>query len=177
MKNSHACILTALVGLSFGLTSCDTMNDSFSDGYNPLDPPGGATTGVQDPYALAFTPGSFLQTVSPSTVFFAKFPAMEDQPTKILPDYTDVKVISTKGAYVKVEVVNTGEVGYVPSVMLCEKRSPNEVAVTPGLGEVPVTPGIVPGGEAPTALPYVAPEPEVPGIEPPEIVDPSKPAE
>lgn len=169
--------LAALVAGSLALVSCDSMNEPLTSGYNPLDPPGGASTRLQDPYGPAFVPGSFLQTVSPSTAFFAKFPGMEDQPSKILPDYTDVKVISTRDVYVKVEVVDTGEVGYVPSVMLGEKRSPDEVPVTPGLGEVLVTPGIGNGDEVPPVLPEEAPEPEVPGIQAPEVVDPSRPAE
>jgi hypothetical protein len=102
---------------------------------------------------------------------------MEDQPNKVLPDYTDVKIISTKGSYVKVEVVDTGEVGYVPSIMLGEKRSPNEIPVTPGVGEIPVTPDLLPEPQVPSGLPDVAPEPEIQGIQPPEIIDPSKPAE
>ncbi|MBK1831267.1 hypothetical protein JIN77_11050 [Verrucomicrobiaceae bacterium R5-34] len=152
---------------------------------NPLDPPGSgigiATT--SDPYGPTFTAGTFLQTVSPQTAFFTSFPKQETQPAKTLPDFTDVKVISTKGSYVKVEVVDTGEVGYVPSVMLGEKRSPNEVPVTPGAGEVEVTPGIAPdpvGSDPSPSLDIpggVAPDPEVPGIKPPEIVNPNLPAE
>ena len=167
------------------LVSCDSFNQPLggSDTYNPLDAPGGTVaTGPTDPYGPAFTAGTFLQTVSPSTSFFLKFPREDDQPSKILPDYTDVKVISTKGSYVKVEVVDTGEVGFVPSVMLGEKRSPEEVPVTPPATDVPVIPGEAPNPEVPPATdipepPAVAPEPEVPGIEPPKVVDPATPAE
>jgi hypothetical protein len=185
MKNSHTYTLSALLAMSVALTSCGNNASLGGGGYNPLDAPGGMNS-QQDPYGPAFTPGSFLQTVSPSTAFFAKFPGQEDQPSKILPDYTDVKVVSTKGSYVKVEVVDTGEVGYVPSVMLGEKRSPNEVPVTPGVGEVLVTPDLDPAAGASAGasdiplvpnVPAVAPEPEHPGIEPPQVVDPSRPAE
>ncbi len=179
MKSTNLLTLSALASISIALVSCDTFNKPLggSDAYNPLDAPGGQSSAQADPYGPAFTPGTFLQTVSPSTAFFAKFPKEDDQPTKILADYTDVKVISTKGSYVKVEVVDSGEIGFVPSVMLGEKRSPNEVPVTPGAGEIPVTPGLAPEPEASVDVPAVAPEPEVPGIKPPEVVDPSQPAE
>jgi len=65
--------------------------------------------------------------------------------------------------------------------MLGEKRSPNEVPVTPNPGEVDVTPGIAPEPELilPESpdIPSVAPDPEVPGLKPPEVVDPTLPAE
>ncbi|BDS07725.1 hypothetical protein NT6N_27650 [Oceaniferula spumae] len=175
--------LITLPPIALALMSCDALNKPLDggDASNPLDPPGrgDAIATTSDPYGPLFTPGTFLQTVSPQTAFFANFPKAEDQPSKTLADFTDVKVISTKGSYVKVEVVDTGDVGYVPSVMLGEKRSPNEVPVTPGAGEVPVTPGIAPD-PAPAAspdVPSVAPDPEVPGIQPPEVIDPSRPAE
>lgn len=182
-------LLTLPAAACLSMVSCDSLNKPLggSDAYNPLDAPGGTVASENaDPYGPAFTPGTFLQTVSPSTAFFLKFPKEEDQPSKILPDYTDVKVISSKGSYVKVEVVDTGEVGYVPSVMLGEKRSPEEVPVTPPATDVPVIPGEAPEPEVPGIpdqpqpepdAPAVAPEPEVPGIEPPKVVDPSKPAE
>lgn len=163
MKHS---VFLPLSSLALVLVSCD-FNQPLpgNDAYNPLNPPGSGTQiGVTDPYGPSISAGSFLQTVSANTAFFSKFPQGTDQPTKTLPNYTDVKVISSKGSYAKVEVVNTGEVGYVPTVMLGEKRSPNEVPVTGGAGEVPVTPGI-------------APEPEIPDIQPPEVGDPSQPAE
>ncbi len=178
MKHPNFLTLSACVSVSLALVSCDTFNKPLggSDAYNPLDAPGSssATASEEDPYAPTFSPGTFLQTVSPNTVFFLKFPKGDEQPDKTLANNTDVKVVSTKGSYVKVEVVDTGEVGYVPSIMLGEKRSPNEVPVTPGAGEIPVTPGMAPD---PVDVPEVAPEPEIPGIEPPEVVDPSKPAE
>jgi len=181
--------LLTLPTIAMALVSCDTFNQPLGsgDGGNPLDAPGSGTaiaTTTADPYGPLFTAGTFLQTVSPQTAFFPNFPKAEDQPTKTLDDYTDVKVISTKGSYVKIEVVDTGEVGYVPSVMLGEKRSPNEVPVTPGVGEVPVTPGISPDAGVPDPtvpstpdIPSVAPDPEVPGLAPPEVVDPTQPAE
>ncbi len=192
MKHRYLLLVPSLASAGALLVSCSSINQPLSsDGSNPLDPPGRTSTAEEDPYGPHFTPGTFLQTVSPKTALFSTFPKGNDQPAKTLSDHTDVKVISTKGSYVKVEVVDTGEVGYVPSVMLGEKRSPNEVPVTPGASEMPASPGVAPEPEAsapeatpvvppPTPeleVPTVAPEPEIPGIEPPEVIDPSKPAE
>ena len=159
-------VIFSISSLALTLVSCD-FNQPLpgNDVYNPLNAPGsGGQLGVVDSYGPSISPGSFLQTTSPTTAFFSRFPQAEDQPNKTLPNYTDVKVISVKGSYVKVEVVNSGDVGFVPSVMLGEKRSPNEVPVTAGPGEVPVTPGI-------------APQPEIPEVAPPGIGDPSQPSE
>ncbi len=179
MKYRHLLVIPSLASAAALLASCGSMNQPLGsgDGSNPLDAPGSGTATQEDPYGPNFTPGTFLQTISPNTAFFSSFPKGNDQPTKTLSNHTDVKVISTKGSYVKVEVVDTGEVGYVPSVMLGEKRSPQEVPVTPAAGEVDVTPGAAPEPEVPSIDPPVAPEPEVPGIQAPEVVDPSKPAE
>lgn len=176
MKYVNLLALSALASVTVALVSCDSFNQPLGDGdaSNPLDAPGRGDAATNDPYGPAFTPGTFLQTISPNTAFFPKFPKGSDQPSKTLSDFTDVKVISTKGSYVKIEVVDTGDVGFVPSVMLGEKRSPNEVPVTPGAGEIPVTPGIAP---EPADVPFVAPDPEIPGIQPPEVIDPTQPAE
>jgi hypothetical protein len=158
--------ILALSSVALTVVSCD-FNQPLpgNDAYNPLNVPGaGAPLGIADSSGSSYSAGSFLQTTSSMTAFYSSFPKGAEQPTKTLANYTDVKVISTKGSYVKVEVVNTGDVGYVPSVMLGEKRSPNEVPVTAAPGEIPVTPGI-------------APEPAVPDIQPPEVGDPSRPSE
>lgn len=167
----------AVSGLAVALVSCESMNEPLSDsgGSNPLDPPGrNQASSESASYTQSYPPGTFLQTTSSQTMFYSKFPRSNDQPTKMLSDATDVKVVSSKGSYTKVEVIDTGEVGYVPSMMLGEKRSPNEVAVTPGMGEVPVTPGMAPEPEDLSEVPV---EPEVPSLVPPENIDPSLPAE
>lgn len=144
------------------LVSCDIHSSLPNNGgYNPLNPPGAGSELNSGDHGSIYTAGAFLQTISPTTAFFAFLPKGTEAPTKVLPLGTDVKVISTKGSYVKVELVNTtGEVGYIPDVMLGVKRSPNEVPVTPagGLGEE-------------------APPEEIPEMAPPGTVDPSRPSE
>ena len=146
------------------LVSCDFNQPLPNNGYNPLSYPGGNQSATTNPYSSLFTPGAFLQTVSPMTAFYYNYPKDMEQPNKTIPQNTDVKVISTKGTYIKVEVVHSGDVGYIPSVMLGSKRSPDEVPVTTDRRGYPVTPGITPahGREE---------------IQPPELGDPSRPAE
>jgi len=151
---------------SLVLVSCDFDTSLPNNGaYDPLGSPnGGEQLGIVDPYGASYTPGSFLQTTSPMTAFYSRFPQSMDQPDKTLPNGVDVKVISVKGSYIKVEVVNTGDVGFVPSVMLGEKRSPNEVPVTADPRGMQVTPG-------------EAPRTEELSVQAPGLLDPSRPAE
>lgn len=162
-----------LVLLALSLVSCDSLNQPLGSGdSNPLDAPiaNAPREVVEEPSVSQHIPGTFLQTESAQTSFFSFYPKVQDQPSKILPDYTDVKVISNKGSYVKVEVVDSGEVGYVPAVMLGDKREPEPSPVvtdTPAAPVAPFTPDI----------PSIAPDPEIPGLGPPEVIDLSRPAE
>ena len=159
-------VIFSVSSLALALVSCD-FNQPLPGGdvYNPLNTAGASgQLDIVDTSGPSISPGGYMQTTSSMTALFSRFPGPNDQPSKTLSNYTDVKVISIKGSYVKVEVVNTGDVGYVPAVMLGEKRSRNEVQVTSGLGGVPVTPGM-------------APQPEILDVAPPELGDASRPSE
>ena len=83
------------------LTSCAVNRPLASTGgHNPLDAAGsGVTEGTSEveQQDQNYRPGTFLQTTSPSTPLFAKFPKSSDQPISAIPDFAEVKVISTKG--------------------------------------------------------------------------------
>ena len=141
------------------LVSCsNSYQPSSSSDRGWSGPPRAIPADELDDYGPDFTPGSYLQTINPSSPFFMSYPRIEDQPYKLLPDSTQVKVVSLKGSYAKVEVVRSGEVGYVPSIMLGEKRSSNEVPLTPTIND------------------NTNNEQLTPDISP-ELVDPSRPAE
>ena len=141
------------------LVSCsNSYQPSSSSDRGWSGPPRAIPADELDDYGPDFTPGSYLQTINPSSPFFMSYPRIEDQPYKLLPDSTEVKVVSLKGSYAKVEVVRSGEVGYVPSIMLGEKRSSNEVPLTPTIND------------------NTNNEQLTPDISP-ELVDPSRPAE
>ena len=193
------------------VTSCSSFNQPISDtlGSNPLDTAGSTASSTpgskpSTPPVTRHSPGVFLQTTSSNTPLFSKFPRSSDQPDSTLGNSTKVKVISSKGSYTKIETVKSGQVGYVPSVMLGKQRSSNEIAVIPG-GSFVKEDSFIPDNsyvpeplptllpeEAPAEipaeipenftnvdddLPFIAPEPENKGIEPPVIVDPLLPAE
>ncbi len=141
------------------LVSCsNSYQPSSSSDRGWSGPPRAIPADELDDYGPDFTPGSYLQTINPSSPFFMSYPRIEDQPYKLLPDSTEVKVVSLKGSYAKVEVVRSGEVGYVPSIMLGEKRSSNQVPLTPTIND------------------NTNNEQLTPDISP-ELVDPSRPAE
>ncbi|MDG1357259.1 MAG: hypothetical protein P8P36_03605 [Akkermansiaceae bacterium] len=124
MKSSRFVLLSASVVLCFNMVSCNNAYQSTNRaGDGRFGPPRAIPTDDPEMYGPEIIPGRYLQTISPSSVFFSSYPSIEDQPDRILPNYTDVKVVSVKGVYVKVELIDTGAVGYVPSIMLGEKRS------------------------------------------------------
>ncbi|MGJ8676024.1 MAG: hypothetical protein ACSHX0_00760 [Akkermansiaceae bacterium] len=155
--------------LTLGLTacalvSCGSIGQPFepSDGFNPLDIAGqSAVAASSDSNTDGYEQGAFLVTTSPNTILFSKFPSnASDQPSLILAEYTDVKVISTKSSYTKIEVVDTGEVGFVPTIMLGEKRSENEIPVIPGAEYLPTDeqiPSLLPDGVEPYSTEYQDP--------------------
>lgn len=138
------------------MSSCSDMNRPLDSGFNPLDSPGSRSEAeVVDVSTPAYTPGQWLETTIPSTAFFHSISA-NAQPDKILPVGTILKVISTEGTYVQVEL-ESGDVGYVPAIMVAER---------PAAGELPIVPVVPlgPDGVAPDPVPGVggpAPEPEV----------------
>ena len=152
------------------LVSCSNSYRPSSSDRGWSGPPRAIPADELDDYGPDFTPGSYLQTINPSSPFFMSYPRIEDQPYKLLPDSTEVKVVSLKGSYAKVEVVRSGEVGYVPSIMLGEKRSSNQVPLTPNSNSnsnTNLNPKLTPSTNNEQLTPDISPE----------LVDPSRPAE
>ncbi|MDC1406033.1 hypothetical protein N8314_00600 [Akkermansiaceae bacterium] len=152
------------------LVSCSNSYRPSSSDRGWSGPPRAIPADELDDYGPDFTPGSYLQTINPSSPFFMSYPRIEDQPYKLLPDSTEVKVVSLKGSYAKVEVVRSGEVGYVPSIMLGEKRSSNQVPLTPNSNSnsnTNLNPNLTPSNNNEQLTPDISPE----------LVDPSRPAE
>lgn len=183
-------------------SSMDSMKSDVS-GTNPLDPAGSFKV-KEKKTEVGFAPGSFLTTQAANTALFGKYPSRFTQPIKTLASNTEVKVISSQTSYTKVELVNTGEVGYVPTVMLGKRR---ETRIDPAFSVAtdssfdvnssePIVPDLaplndlLPEGEAVSSsdtssagfsviedLPFIAPAPENTGIAPPEDVNPLLPTE
>jgi len=188
MNSPH--ILT-LGGLAVALVSCGALKKfeqplNGSSGFDPLSAPGMGqnNSAVVVPTAPSYQPGQWLETSMPNATFFRVIPTGAATADKMLTVATPLKVISTSGTYVKVEL-DSGEVGFVPEIMVAERSADSSVPVAPppidGLAPLPdvapdpeipglpVAPPPVPVVPAP--VPDVAPPPEVPGITPPKVID------
>lgn len=136
--------------------------------FDPLVAPGMGRSGP-GVVGTGHKPGSIVQALMGNAAFFTERPKGNADASKLLDRGTEMKVISDDGSYVKVEL-NSGEVGYVPSVLVGDPASmvPEVEGVptgTPGEFQVyPPLPGTVPvetiplDPNAPVVPPEVAPD-------------------
>jgi hypothetical protein len=153
-----------------GLVGCDTMTRPITSGdFDPLRPPGSGNYASTNTGAV-FSAGKFVRTIMDNAAFFKTRPKGDGDADQLLKRGTMMKVISNSESYVKVEL-DSGEVGFVPTVML---EDPNAVQTGPVTrpGEIQVYPPLDGNGQAFPAVP--------PGQQPPEgsiptIIDPDAP--
>ena len=136
------------------MSSCSDMNRPLDSSVNPLDSRGSRDAEGVDVSIPAYMPGQWLETTIPSTAFFYAISATA-QPDKILPVGTVLKVITTEGTYVQVEL-ESGDVGYVPAIMVAQRPAAGQVPIVP-LGPDGFVPDPVPGVVGPAPEPEVAP--------------------
>lgn len=111
-----------------------------------------------------------------NTAFFKVRPKGDADPDKLLKHNTSMKVITSSESYVKVEL-DSGEVGFVPTVML---ENPNAPVVPPmtGAGQYQVYPPLPGGGMTGVGEPLPAFDPK--GLPPegaiPTVIDPEAPS-
>jgi hypothetical protein len=108
-----------------------------------------------------------------NTAFFKTRPKGEADADKLLTRGTSMKVISTSDSYLKVEL-DSGEVGFVPSVMLEDPNVAAQVPIT-APGEYQVYPPL-PGSGIGQPLPVVDPAGMPPEGAIPTVIDPDAPA-
>lgn len=150
-----------------GLAACNTLNSPISSSnFNPLSPPGGGVKTGEN--TAGFKPGDQVKAAMDGTAFFKKLPKGNADADKTLTRDTKMKVIRVADSYLQVELDQSGEVGYVPSVMVSDPRgssagrpgSPNEYQVYPPLPDsgspLPPPPadptGLPPEGTIPTVI-------------------------
>lgn len=162
----HLTVLSASALLGF--TACETMNKPLNGGdFDPLMPPGGAARLTSN--QTGFRGGDLVRSVMDNTAFYKQLPKGEADADKLLLRGTGMKVIRAANSYLQVELDVTGEVGYVPSVMVESATGP--VGGTQPLGgQYQVYPPL-PGG----ALPPVDPAGLPPDGAIPSVIDPSLP--
>ncbi|BCU75957.1 hypothetical protein llg_06720 [Luteolibacter sp. LG18] len=166
------------VAAALTLASCDTLNRplSTSGDFDPLTAPGSLRKNdLGQAGGSSFSPGQFVRAVTDNTAFFVKRPRGEGDADKLLKLGTQMKVISTDGAYLKVEL-DSGEVGYVASVLVTDPSAP--VAGLPGApGEVQVYPPLPGGPVKPIdqSIPLIPPGETPPSGAVPTVIDPAAP--
>lgn len=167
------CYAPLTIAAAVALVSCESMTGPLSSGdFDPLAPPGSNRT-VQVSSNSGFTPGQFVRAAMNDTAFFLKRPRGEADADKLLKLDTPMKVVANDDAYVKVEL-DSGEVGYVPSVMLTDPNAP--AAGLPGSpGEIQVYPPLTPITPVNDTLPVVPPSEVPPGGAIPSVIDPAAP--
>jgi hypothetical protein len=170
-------ISTLAAASVLGLVACDTMTAPLSNSgdFDPLRPPGSnlkKSTTVAGP---SYKAGQFVRASMGNTAFFKNRPKGDADADKLLSRGTSMKVISTSGSYLKVELDN-GEVGFVPSVMVENPNAATPTAATTGRpGEFQVYPPLpMTGGNQP--LPALDPAGLPPDGAIPTVIDPEAPA-
>jgi len=159
---------------AIGLAACNTSNGPTDFGMaDPLRAPGtDVSTSSTD--TEGFNAGQFVRATVDNTAFYLKRPKGDVDADKLLRRGTSMKVISTSGNYLKVEL-DSGEVGFVPPVMVEDAAgassstgalpsNPNEIQLYPPL----------PGSTQP--LPPVAPGEQPPAGAIPTVIDPDAPS-
>ena len=148
--------------LAVVLASCETGQLTTGGNFDPLTAPGSgrspqlAQTGLR--------PGSFVRNSIDNAAFFNKRPKGDAEADRQLPANTEMKVISDDGSFVKVEL-NSGEVGYVPSVLVSDQNAAAVPTVSPDAIQVyPALPGSIPPALPDTGSPTIPPviDPDAP---------------
>ena len=156
------------------LAGCETMNQPISSGdFDPLRPPGG---NIGAPAAAdsgpRYTAGQFVRAAIPNTAFYKKRPSGDGDADKLLKRGTSMKVISTSGSYLKVEL-DSGEIGFVPTVMV-EDPNAAPASATTMPGEFQVYPPLT--GDQGGPLPIIDPAGLPPEGAIPTVIDPEAPS-
>jgi hypothetical protein len=153
--------ILVLGSCALALASCETGQISTQGDFDPLVPPGSGRTAVAA--RSGYKPGSFVRTNMDNVAFFSKRPKGDSEAEKTLAGNTEMKVIADDGNYVKAEL-NSGEVGYVPSVQVTDQKS--GLAPVGSVNEFQVYP------PAPGSVPPVV-DPNIPST--PSVIDPDAP--
>jgi hypothetical protein len=162
--------LTAVAVL--GLAACETMTGPITDGnFDPLQVPGSNTTTVST--GPSYKAGQFVRTSMDNTAFFKTRPKGDADADKLLTRDTSMKVISISGTYVKVEL-DSGEVGFVPSIMVEDPSTTANPVLTANPGEFQVYPPL--STDFQTPLPIIDPAGLPPEGAIPTVIDPEAPA-
>lgn len=162
-----------IIPAAMALVACESMNRPIngSSSFDPLTPPGSGMRLADNSYGPELSPGQFVTANIPNTAFYKNKPKGTEDADKLLAQGTNMKIVSNDSSYVKVEL-DSGEVGWVPSVMVASANSSPELVPIDGAYQVyPPLPG---GGQF-EPLPVIDPNGLPPAGAIPTIIDPDAP--
>ena len=160
-----------IISVALTLAACGTYspaNGSYGD-FDPTQVPGSGMNRADTSYGPTITPGQFVTANIPNTAFYKAKPKGNEDADKLLSLGSNMKIVSNDGSYVKVEL-DSGEVGWVPSVMV----SSSTTDLVPIDGAYQVYPPLPEGG-ALEPLPTLDANGQPPGGSIPTIIDPNAP--
>lgn len=160
-----------IISVALTLAACGTYspaNGSYGD-FDPTQVPGSGMNRADTSYGPTITPGQFVTANIPNTAFYKAKPKGNEDADKLLGLGSNMKIISNDGSYVKVEL-DSGEVGWVPSVMV----SSSTTDLVPIDGAYQVYPPLPESG-ALEPLPTLDANGQPPGGSIPTIIDPNAP--
>lgn len=143
-----------------------------SGSFDPLKPPGSGLSNTTTSYGPDLSPGAFVTANIPNTAFYKEKPKDGQDADKLLALGTNMKIVSSDPNYVKVEL-DSGEVGFVPAVMVAAANSGPEMIPIDGAYQVYPP---LPGTGALEPLPVIDPNGLPPEGAIPTIIDPDAPA-
>lgn len=129
MKSSRLLPTAAILSLASCAQITSTLQEPITSDYNPLDGPSAPSVRNKSfqPTGPSYKPGQWVETAMPNATFFRKIPAGNATADQVLTRGIPLKVISTKGSYLKVELEG-GSVGYVPTIMVAEPSSSTDTS-------------------------------------------------
>jgi hypothetical protein len=171
------CLSALTVAASLGLVACDTLKSPItsSGDFDPLRPPGSSSRLVAAQQGPSLSAGQFVRASMDNTAFFKNKPSGAADADKLLKRNTSMKVVSTSGTFVKVEL-DSGEVGFVPAIMVEDPAALVSQTAVPGNGVYQVYPPLPQTG-AGEPLPILDPSGLPPDGAIPTIIDPDAPVE
>lgn len=133
MAYPHAMkMISALTSCAMlAMVSCEDMNGvGQSSGFDPLQVPGAQSDANEPTGPPRIRPGQFVTAAIDNTVFYNQRPGPEAEADKLLKRGTSMRVINATGSLLRVEL-DSGEVGFVPSVMAEQSDSVPVTTPTP----------------------------------------------
>jgi hypothetical protein len=157
-----------IIPAALALVACESMNRPLntSSDFDPLARPGSGQEIPTTSYGPNLSPGQFVIANIPNTAFYKDKPQANQDADKLLPQGTNMKIVSNSSSFLKVEL-DSGEVGWVPAVMVVSAIP--EVVPIDGTYEVYPT---LPGNDELEPLPVIDPNGLPPVGSLPAVIDP-----